>query len=358
MVTDVSHWPKAIKVYLIATIVLVYFCKIVVVLFMAIDDIIRLFRWIVSLLTKSKAERQLPENSISRLQFISWTALALAAIPFASLIKGMITGAYDYTVHRSKVKIPNLPESFKGLKIVQISDIHIGSFISTEPLEKAFKIIQDLKPDVILFTGDLVNNLASETDGFTDTLRMLKAPMGVYSILGNHDYGDYHQFPSPEEKVANLNRLKAVHGEVGFRLLLNENVHLERNGEKIAILGIENWGAYGRFPKYGKLDEALKGTENTAVKILMSHDPSHWTEVISKQNPDINLTLSGHTHGMQFGIEIPGFKWSPIKYMYPHWADLYSNTKGQYLYVNRGLGFLGYPGRVGILPEITVIELA
>jgi predicted MPP superfamily phosphohydrolase len=280
----------------------------------------------------------------------------VAAIPFAALIKGMVTGAYNYTVRNVKIKMPQLPMGFNGIRIIHISDIHIGSFMSTEPMKKAVKMINDQKADLILFTGDLVNNVASETDGFLDILRELKAPMGVYSTLGNHDYGDYHPFTSKEEKIANLNRLKSIHEQVGFKLLLNQNTTLERNGDKISLIGMENWGAYGHFSKYGDMKKSLEGMESTPIKILMSHDPSHWTEQVSKEYTDIDLTLAGHTHGMQFGIEIPGFKWSPIQYMYKHWAGLYTSGK-QYLYVNRGLGFLGYPGRVGIMPEITVIEL-
>jgi predicted MPP superfamily phosphohydrolase len=217
--------------------------------------------------------------------------------------------------------------------------------------------ILKLKPDLILFTGDLVNNKAEEMLDYIDVFKQLAAPLGVYSVLGNHDYGDYVQWESKEQKTENLDRLKQVHGQMGWRLLLNENVLIERDGHKIALLGIENWSAKANFPKYGKMDQAHPGTEEVPFKILMSHDPSHWeAEVLNKYN-DIDLMLSGHTHGMQFGVEVPWLRWSPVQYVYKQWAGLYESGH-QKLYVNRGFGFIGYPGRVGILPEISLLELS
>ena len=212
------------------------------------------------------------------------------------------------------------------------------------------------KPDLILFTGDLVNDRHTEMEDYIDVFSQLKAPMGVYSTLGNHDYGDYVKWDSKAEKIENLEQLKHVHAKLGWRLLMNEHVILEKGEDKIALLGIENWSAKGNFPKYGKMDLAHPGTETFPFKILMSHDPSHWEAEVQSKYPDIDLMLSGHTHGMQFGVELPGIKWSPVQYMYKQWAGLYEEGK-QKLYVNRGFGFIGYPGRVGILPEITVIEL-
>ena len=212
------------------------------------------------------------------------------------------------------------------------------------------------KPDLILFTGDLVNDLATEMEDYMDVFERIRAPMGVYSTLGNHDYGDYVWWNSPEEKAANLERVKQIHGELGWRLMMNEHVALERGGDKIALLGIENWSAKARFPRHGKMNLAYPGSEKYAFKILMSHDPSHWDAEVRPKYPDIDLTLAGHTHGFQFGVEVPGFRWSPVQYVYDQWAGLYESGK-QKLYVNRGYGFIGYPGRVGILPEITVIEL-
>jgi predicted MPP superfamily phosphohydrolase len=223
-------------------------------------------------------------------------------------------------------------------------------------VQKGIDKILNEKPDLILFTGDLVNDKATEMVEYMDVFSRLKAPMGVYSILGNHDYGDYAKWLSREDKVANLERLKAIHGELGWKLLMNENIIFEKNNEQIALIGIENWSAKGNFPKYGRMSEAYSGSEKIPFKILMSHDPSHWDAEVRIKYTDVDLMLSGHTHGMQFGVELPGFKWSPVQYMYKQWAGLYEEGK-QKLYINRGFGFIGYPGRVGILPEITVITL-
>lgn len=338
---------------------ILFLCKLVGCTFLLVDDIIRLFRWITSLFQKTSNETIEGANQgISRLKFLSYIAVTFTVIPAVSFIYGMVRGAYKYRVHKVKVSSPNLPEAFEGFKIVQLSDIHSGSFLSSEPLIKAFNIAMGQKPDIIFFTGDLVNTETGETDMHLETYKMLKAPHGVYSTLGNHDYGDYKQWENPEDKLQNLNNLKTVHEQSGWRLLMNEHVPIEKNGQKIALLGVENWGGNLRFPRYGKLENAHAGTESYPFKILLSHDPSHWDVQVSQeqQYKDIDLTLSGHTHGMQFGIEIPGFKWSPVQYLYKHWAGLYKQDN-QYLYVNRGLGFLGYPGRLGIWPEITVIEL-
>jgi len=331
-------------------------CKLFGVSFLLIDDIIRLFRWTFKALFKLGTASDLAGPGISRIKFLSQIAITFTVIPAFSFLYGMVRGAYKYRVHKVKIDSPNLPESFNGFKIVQISDMHTGSFMSTSPIATAFEIISQQKADLILFTGDLVNNVATETDGFIDEYKKLKAPHGVYSVLGNHDYGDYVQWESQTAKYENLEALKKVQADAGWKLLMNEHVALEKNGEKIALLGIENWGGGNYFHKYGKMDLAYKGTEEYKFKILMSHDPSHWDKQVRKEYPDIDLTLSGHTHGMQFGIEIPGFKWSPVQYLYKQWAGLYKQDN-QYLYVNRGLGFLGYPGRLGIWPEITVIEL-
>lgn len=335
--------------------------KIFCVVFLLIDDGIRLVKWISHFFKEKEPivnELQEGAQKISRIKFLSQMALVFTVIPAVSFIYGMIKGAYQFKVHKAKVSSPNLPEAFHGFKIAQISDIHCGSFMSTEPLETAFKILLDQKPDIIFFTGDLVNNEAIETEPHLNSYKMLKAPFGVYSTLGNHDYGDYKHWNSQQEKHQNLENLKQVHADSGWRLLLNEHVAIEKDGQKIGLLGIENWGGKAGFPKYGKLDEAYAGTDIYPFKILLSHDPSHWDLQVS-QDPkykDIDLTLSGHTHGMQFGIEIPGLKWSPVQYLYKHWAGLYKQDN-QHLYVNRGLGFIGYPGRVGIWPEITIIEL-
>lgn len=354
-----QNWSQWIRVYVISFVLIVGLSKLIGSVFLLVDDTLRLGEWAWFKVAALRGTPHLAEGlpPISRKMFLTNLALVAAALPFGSFLYGMVRGAFNYKVHRVKVTLSHLPKSFHGLKIVQISDLHIGSFVSSEPLERAFEIINAQKPDVIFFTGDLVNNLSSEIDPHLDVLKKLRAPMGVFSTIGNHDYGDYAQWDSKEEKHANFERLKSLHKEIGWDLLMNEHRILERNGEKIAVIGIENWGAAMNFPKRGDLPRAHKGTENASVKLLLSHDPSHWEAQVRKEFSDVDIMFSGHTHGAQFGVEIPGFRWSPVQYFYKQWAGLYNQEK-QYLYVNRGLGFLGYPGRVGISPEITVMELA
>lgn len=350
------NWSNFFR-FMSALVLILMLCKLLGCSFLIIDDVIRLFRWVFSLFKSKSTEAVEASTKISRIKFFSQLAVTFTVIPAVGFIYGMIRGAYKYRVHRVKVPSPNIPEAFNGYKIVQISDIHTGSFMDNSALTKAFDIVMKQGADLILFTGDLVNNKATETLGFETVYSKLKAPHGVYSVLGNHDYGDYVQWDSTEEKTKNLDSLKAVHKNAGWRLLMNEHVEIENNGEKIALIGIENWGGNMNFPKYGKMELAYKDASKYPFKILMSHDPSHWEKQVQTEYKDIDLTLSGHTHGMQFGIEIPGLvKWSPVKYFYKQWAGLYKQDN-QFLYVNRGLGFLGYPGRLGIWPEITVIEL-
>ena len=292
----------------------------------------------------------------ARRKILSQIALGIAAIPFSALIYGMISGKYNYKVRSYTLHFPDLPDSFDGYQITQISDIHSGSLDNEEKIKYAVDLINQQDSDVILFTGDLVNNKAEEMHPWMDVFSKLSASEGVYSILGNHDYGDYIQWDSQEAKDDNLNNLKEVHRKLGFNLLLNEHRVLQKGEDKIALVGIENWGA-GGFKKAGDLKKASDGISNDTFKILMSHDPSHWDHQVINDELHYHLTLSGHTHGMQFGIEIPGWiKWSPVKWRYPRWAGLYAEN-GQFLNVNRGFGFLAYPGRVGIAPEITVIQL-
>ncbi len=352
------QWNNVFR-FICTVFLIILLCKLIGCTFLIVDDLIRLFRWFIALFKKSEITSPLGSNEgISRLKFFSQLAIAFTVIPAIGFIYGIVRGAYKYKIHKVNISFPNLPDEFIGFKIVQLSDIHCGSFMNADPLIKAFNLSLEQKPDVILFTGDLVNNEAAETKPYIEAFKMLKAPFGVFSCLGNHDYGDYKVWESSEAKKENLSNLKNIHAECGWRLLMNENVSIEKNGQKIALLGVENWGGNLKFPKYGKLDHAHLGTESYPFKILLSHDPSHWDYQVLKESKynDIDLTLSGHTHGMQFGIEIPGFKWSPVQYIYKNWAGLYKKGS-QYLYVNRGLGFLGYPGRLGIWPEITVIEL-
>ena len=357
---DWHTWPKAIRTYSFAMIFVLYFTKIIVAAFLLLDDLIRLLRLIIAFFaTKVFASSATPATEafrISRLNFLVKAGFGIAAIPFVALIKGMITGKYNYKIHRIPIAFKNLPQSFDNLKVVQISDLHTGSFMGPEHLAHAMQMIMDEKPDLIFFTGDLVNDMHTEALPYKEILASLKAPLGVFSILGNHDYGDYYNWPDEHSKHDNLQKLKAFHGEVGWRLLLNEHVYLEKNGEKIGLIGVENFSGKRNFSRYGSMEAATKNYEVQPVNILLSHDPSHWDYEITEKYKYVDLTLSGHTHGFQFGVEIPGLKWSPVRYVYKQWADLYSNEK-QYLYVNRGLGFIGYPGRVGILPEISVFTL-
>jgi predicted MPP superfamily phosphohydrolase len=268
---------------------------------------------------------------------------------------GILSGAHDYRVRRVKVSLPNLPKSFDGLRIGQVSDIHSGSFFNKTAVKGGVEMLMNEKPDVIFFTGDLVNNEAIEVKDYLGTFSKLKAPLGVYSVTGNHDYGDYHQWSSVAEKRNNFKDLIEAHKTMGYQVLMNEHRILQQGGDKIAILGIENWGGRG-FAKYGKLDEAHNGIYDANVKLLLSHDPSHWDLQVRPEYPDIDVMFSGHTHGFQFGVEIGNFKWSPSQYAYKQWSGLYQEGK-QFLYVNRGFGYLGYPGRIGMPPELTIMEL-
>ncbi|WP_268035753.1 metallophosphoesterase [Algoriphagus sp. PAP.12] len=325
--------------------------KLIVLVFMFGEDITRFFTGAYQSVSGSREGDFLPD----RRKFVSQTALILSAIPFVGILHGVLIGKYRYRVVKHTLEFDDLPEEFDGFTITQISDIHSGSFDDKKKLEYGVDLINQQESDVILFTGDLVNNHAGEMEPWVDTFKKLKAPMGKYSILGNHDYGDYMSWPNLEAKKANLNRLADIQKELGFQLLRNENVKLQKGGASIDLIGVENWGK--GFAQYGDLGKATENLTEKGFKILMSHDPSHFDEEVKKFAQFIHLTLSGHTHGMQFGIEIPGFiKWSPASFRYPKWAGLYEEL-GRYLHVNRGFGFLAFPGRVGIWPEITVLEL-
>jgi len=348
--------PKFVRTYLFAIVTGFFIAKLIAALFFLIDDVRRILQWgggkAINLISSSGT---VPDNAITRSVFLSWLGIGIGGGLFGTLLYGF-SNKYKYRVERIRLSFQNLPEAFKGLKIVHISDIHAGSLDDKEAVKKGIEILMGEKPDMVLFTGDLVNNKADEMDELKEVFAQITAPMGVFSVLGNHDYGDYVQWKTKEEKTENLEKLKGVHREMGWNLLLNEHRLIEKNGQSIALIGIENWGAKGNFSKYGDLKKAYEGSAQQPFKILMSHDPSHWDAEVCKHYKDIDIMLSGHTHGMQFGVEIPGFRWSPVQYMYKQWAGVYKNGS-QKLYVNRGFGFLGYPGRVGILPEITLIEL-
>jgi uncharacterized protein len=351
-----DNWPKPMKTYVFAIIVGLFFSQLIASIFVLLDDLRRGVMFVIGrLFSNPSVSISDSAEGITRSAFLSWLGLAIGGTLFATLIYGF-RNKYRYEVRRIKLTYDNLPPAFRGLRIVQVSDIHSGSFNNKEAVNHGVDMILREKPDLILFTGDLVNDRHTEMHDYMDVFSRVKAPMGVYSTLGNHDYGDYVNWESKAAKQANLEQLKQVHAKLGWRLLMNEHVELKRGEDSIGLLGIENWSAKGRFPKYGRMDLAYPGSEKYPFKILMSHDPSHWAAEVLEKYKDVDLMLSGHTHGMQFGVEIPGVKWSPVQYMYKEWAGLYESAR-QKLYVNRGFGFIGYPGRVGILPEITVIEL-
>lgn len=340
--------------WMITGVVTIYFSKVFAVLILFAEDLQRGVRYAWSVFSSEKTT-SLPGKSIPRSEFLSKAALITASVPFGAFTYGIISGAHDYRIRRLTIALPNLPKSFDGMSIGQISDIHSGSFYNKTAVKGGIELLMREKPDVMFFTGDLVNNKANEVRDYIDVFSKVKAPMGVYSVTGNHDYGDYMSWESTNAKAQNFQDLIAAHKELGFDLLMNEHRWLELGGEKLAIVGNENWGA-GRFSKYGKLEQAYRGTNDAAVKLLLSHDPSHWDAEVRQKYQDIDVMFAGHTHGFQFGVEIGDFKWSPSQYIYKQWAGLYQEGS-QFLYVNRGFGFIGYPGRVGIPPEITVVTL-
>lgn len=324
--------------------------KIVILLFMFGEDAVRVIQKFISYLSAGETK-----VLAGRRKFISQLALGLAAIPFASFLYGIIKGRYNYKVLQYELSFADLPEAFDGFTITQISDIHSGSFTNEEKIQYGVDMINAQHSDVILFTGDIVNNKAIEMDRWIPMFSQLKAPMGKFSVLGNHDYGDYTRWKTEEDKQANFQAIKDIHPKIGFELLLDEHRYLEKDGQKIALIGVENWGK--GFNQSGDLKRASKAVNAEDFKILMTHDPSHWEYKVKENDFNYHLTLSGHTHGLQFGIEIPGFiKWSPSKYVYKQWAGLYEEF-GRYINVNRGFGYHAFPGRVGIWPEITVIKL-
>lgn len=345
---------KHARTFILSFLFINFLTKLIFGLFLLFDDLQRGLRWMVAKL--SNPESMEASEGISRSTFLAKTGIVVAAAPIVSLSWGILSGAHDYRIRRIKLPIKGLPQALQGLQIAQISDIHSGSFWNKTAVKGGVEMLQKEKADIIFFTGDLVNNRATEMSNWIDVFSKIKAPFGVYSVFGNHDYGDYVSWESSTAKMQNLKDLALIQHQMGWNLLNNENINLKIGSEKLGIIGVENWSGNGRFPKYGNLNQAMKGLEDTSLNILLSHDPSHWKGEVLSQYPEIDLTLSGHTHGMQFGIEIPGFKWSPVQYMYKEWAGLY-RSRDQYLYVNRGFGYIGYPGRIGIPPEITMISL-
>lgn len=351
---DLSAFSK-LRTLIVLGIFINVMSKLFALIFLLIGDIVRGVQWIGQQVFSSPVPIDPGGKAIPRSEFIGKLALLAGAVPALTMSYGILSGAHDYRIRRRTVYFPNLPKEFDGIRIAQLSDIHSGSFFSKTAVQGGVDMLMAEKPDLVFFTGDLVNNEASEVKDYVPIFEKVKAPLGVYSTLGNHDYGDYKSWSSEAAKRQNLEDLKAAHKALGWRLMMNENLPVRVDNEQIGILGIENWGA-GRFAKYGRMDQAYQHADQYPFKILLSHDPSHWDAQVRPQYGDIDLMLSGHTHGFQFGVELGGFKWSPSQYVYKQWAGLYQQGS-QYLYVNRGYGYLGYPGRIGILPEITLLEL-
>ena len=342
---------------IISWIALVLVSKILVGVYLVLDEFFKAggALWQKFRKDKTHVDRIVPQQpKVSRKKFLYRSALMLTSFPLALKGFSIINQAYDYQVRRVRIVLPNLPKAFDGIRIAQISDIHAGSFKNKTAVQGGVDMILGEKPDMVFFTGDLVNRQSDEINEYFDTFSKVAAPLGVFSVLGNHDYGEYRSWGSQQEKQQDFRNMLKAHQQLGWKLLRNENHLINENGESLAILGVENWGVR-RFSKYGKLDVAYQGTEEAAVRLLLSHDPSHWEAKVLDYS-DIDVTFSGHTHGFQFGIEAGQFKWSPSQYLYKQWAGLYQK-QSQHIYVNRGYGFIGMPGRVGISPEITVIEL-
>jgi len=338
--------------YMLSLFITFFITKLIFIIVLALGDLGRFFVGIVKHLTTNQntGASYFP----SRRKFISELAVLIAAIPFSGFVYAMWRGKYHYKVHRETLYFDDLPAAFDEFTITQVSDIHSGSFDSIDGVKRGIDLAIAQKSDLFVFTGDLVNNAAFEIEPYMEYFRQIKAPFGQFSILGNHDYGDYIHWESEAEKAANLQQLKVNHWAMDYKLMLDENVTLEKGGEKISLIGVQNWGS--GFIKIGDLDKALKGVDPKNFKILLSHDPTHWEEIVKKHPANIHLTLAGHTHGAQFGIEAAGLRWSPVQYRYPHWAGL-AKYQNRYLYINRGFGFLAFSGRLGIWPEITVLTL-
>jgi hypothetical protein len=344
--------PSGIFMWSLGVFIMVYVPKMVMLFPLLIEDFLRFSGWMFSSFVSKDEMNAFP----SRRKFVALVALGLASIPFMGIVYGVWKGRYRYRVIDVEIPFPDLPESFDGFTILQVSDLHVGSFDNRDKVQYGVDLLNSQEADCLVFTGDMVNDRSDELDDWQEIIGQMGEGMPKFSILGNHDYGDYTAWPSAEAKKANLQSLIDRHAEMGFKLMLNENTHFERNGEKLYLAGVENWGK-PPFPQHGDLQKATEGIPDNGFSILLSHDPSHYDLEVKNHPKNVKLTLSGHTHGMQFGIEIPGWvKWSPVKWRYPKWAGLYEEF-GRYLYVNRGFGYLAFPGRVGIWPEITRIVL-
>lgn len=357
--SDPYYKALSIRQWIIIIVLMIYGSKLLTILVIFIDDIqINTRRFVRFLKTRSRPEKKFAGKPITRSEFFDRTAIAAGFVPLASMVTGILSGATNYKVRRKTIYLPNLPGAFDGIRIGHFSDTHAGTFFNRTGVKGGVDMLLNEKPDVIFFTGDLVNYQTNEVENYIDIFDKVKAPLGVFSTTGNHDYGNYRRWASEAAKKKNFQDMITAHRLLGYDLLMNEHRFLEVDGERIAVIGVENWGMGPalRFPKYGKLAEAYKGTGEAPVRLLLSHDPSHWDAQIRPEFSDIDVTFAGHTHGFQMGIEVGDFHWSPSQYAYKQWAGLYQEGN-QYLYVNRGYGCIGYPGRIGMPPELTVIEL-
>jgi uncharacterized protein len=352
------EWNIAYRTYMMGIVTIAYVSKFIVIIFLFISDVVRTFKFGFQSIVKRSG---IKFYEIRRFRCLVNAGWAFGTALFLLLISGMVFWNFDFNMKQETIHLPELPASFDGTRIIQVSDIHLGSWACPDKLRNAVEIINSQKPDIVFFTGDLVNYTSDEAYTFANILKEIKAPLGIFAIMGNHDYGDYVTWPSSEAKKKNLEYLYEIYKYMGWKLLLNEHSFIHKGNDSIAIIGVENWGGTRRFPRLGNLDKATKGIENTAVQLLLSHDPSHWDKIVKHNFRNIDMTFSGHTHGFQFGLECCGIRWSPSQYMYKEWAGLYTEpvagSHPQYLYVSRGLGSIGYPGRIGILPEITLFVL-
>jgi len=355
----ITEWNDPFRTIWFGIIMVFYVSKMLPVFFLLLADFLRLMSKVFHLINKGNRQNVVKENEgMSRSKFLQYMGFITGGLVMGTMFTGMFKWVYQFVVFKEKINIDNLPSAFKGFKIVQISDMHLGSWTTPKPLIQAVEMINDINADLIVFTGDLVNFSTKEAFRYESILKNLKAKNGVLTILGNHDYGDYVNWPTKTAKQKNMQDLYDLYDRMGWTLLRNENKIYNAEEGDLAFIGVENWGANPRFPRKGNIDIAIKGAENASAKVLLSHDPSHWEKIIVPNNYDIDLTLSGHTHGFQFGFESKNFKWSPAKWLYKYWAGLYKDVNSsRHLYVNRGIGSIGYPGRIGILPEITVLEL-
>jgi len=358
-----QDWNQLFRTYLFGVIFSIFAGKLIPAIFMLVYELLsfiwRIVKTIFSKKLLAEEAEKVERSKLTRRKFVGNMALVSGGIIIGTMFTGMFKWVHQFNILTQSIFIKGLrSDAFRGYHIAQISDMHLGSWADTASLQRAVDDVMALNPDMIVFTGDLVNYRTEEAKRFKEILLQLKAKDGVFAILGNHDYGDYVNWPSRKEKQENLTALYSFYNDIGWKLLRNEHVIIEKDSEKLALIGVENWSQNNRFPRYGDIIKASKGIGNVDGKILLSHDPSHWKAIVTEKHKDIDVMLAGHTHGFQFGIEIPGIKWSPAQYLYEQWAGMYVNTATeQQLYVNRGIGSIGYPGRIGIMPEITLLTV-